>query len=130
MIYVDSCIAMYLVGAAHENKYKVLNLLPQLLRKEDLVTSAEAFQEIIHRYLCLQDRETLELAYSALEDIVNTVFEVRKSDLDHGKYIALNNKKLSSRDCAHLGIMARIKCSQIWTFDKGYKNYPRISVIN
>ena len=51
MIFVDSNIPMYLVGAAHPNKTAAQILLESLIAKgERLVTDAEVLQEILHRY--------------------------------------------------------------------------------
>ena len=49
MIHVDSNVPMYLVGAEHPHKRHVVALVPQLLSARDqLVTSAETFQELLH----------------------------------------------------------------------------------
>ena len=56
MIYVDSNVPMYLVGAEHPHKSRVVALVSQLLSARDqLVTSAETFQELLHRYRALGD---------------------------------------------------------------------------
>lgn len=51
MIFVDSNITMYLVGSAHPNKDAARRLLEaSISRGERLVTDAEVFLEILHRY--------------------------------------------------------------------------------
>src|ERR1022692_1479833 len=51
VIFIDSNIPMYLVGAAHPNKTSAQILLESLIAKgERLVTDAEVLQEILHRY--------------------------------------------------------------------------------
>ena len=56
MIYIDSCIPMYLVGRDHPNKHRVLELLPSLINgNQKLVTSVETLQEIVRRYLSLKN---------------------------------------------------------------------------
>lgn len=50
MIFVDSNIPMYLVGAPHPNR----NRAAAFLREESAqryATSAEVYQEILHRYV-------------------------------------------------------------------------------
>src|SRR5688500_10831337 len=66
VIYVDSNVPMYLVGADHPNKTRTIELVAQLLSaRERLITSAETFQEILHRYLAIGDRRHLDAAYEA-----------------------------------------------------------------
>jgi predicted nucleic acid-binding protein len=50
MIFIDSNIPMYLVGASHPNKIEAQRLLENVIRTEEhLVTDAEVLQEILHR---------------------------------------------------------------------------------
>jgi predicted nucleic acid-binding protein len=121
VIYVDSNVPMYLVGAEHPNKRRVIELTPQLLSaREELITSAETFQEIIHRYRSLHDREHLNAAYEALESMVSSVADVMKSDVDQTRSLSGDYPGLSSRDCLHLAVMRRVQCSTIWSFDTGF----------
>ena len=121
MIYVDSNVPMYLVGAAHPNRQRVIELVPRLLSaREELVTSAETFQEILHRCLALRDRIHLAAAYEALEAMVSVVAEVTKPDVDGARAMSGNYPALSSRDCLHVAVMRRIGCSRIWSFDTGF----------
>lgn len=121
MIYVDSNVPMYLVGASHPNKTRVMELVPQLLSaREALVTSAETFQEILHRYLALRDRRHLGAAYEALEAMVSSVADVLKSDVDAARGLSGQHPSLSSRDCLHAAVMRRLGCSKIWSYDEGF----------
>lgn len=50
MIFIDSNIPMYLVGAAHPNKDAARRQLePAIIEGERLVTDSEVFQELLHR---------------------------------------------------------------------------------
>jgi len=121
MIYVDSNVPMYLVGADHPNKQRVIELVPQLMSaRERLVTSAETFQEILHRYLALRDRQHLNAAYGALEAMVSVVAEVTKDDVDAARAMSGSYPELSSRDCLHVAVTLRIGCSKIWSYDTGF----------
>ena len=127
MIYVDSCIPMYLVGAAHPLKNRVIELVPVLVRSgEELVTSAEAFQEIIHRYLAVGDRQHLHAAYEAMDELAAAVGEVRKQDTDRALALSSRYEGLSSRDCLHLAIMQRLGCRKVWTYDTRFDLVPSI----
>ena|SRR5687768_12261112 len=121
MIYVDSNVPMYLVGGAHPNKPRVIELVSQLLSaREHLVTSAETFQEILHRFLALRNREQLNAAYEALETLVPLVVGVVKDDMDGARTLSGNYPELSARDCLHVAVMNRIGCSTIWSYDTGF----------
>lgn len=125
MIYVDSCIPMYLIGSDHPNKTRVLEVLPRLVEaKEEMFTSAEAFQEIIHRYKSLRDSKHLQIAYEALEEMVSMTHDVTKADCDMARTLASRYPDLSSRDCLHVAIMKRIACHRVWTFDAGFDEVP------
>ncbi len=127
MIYVDSNVPMYLVGADHSNKKRVLELVPQLLAAhEDLVTSAEAFQEIIHRYVAINDPTHLGAAYEALEAMVVSVADITKLDVDRARSLVGTHRTLSSRDCLHVAVMRRLECTRIWTFDTAFDAVPSL----
>lgn len=112
---------MYLVGADHPNKKRVLELIPKfILSKEKLITSAECFQEIIHRYKAINNQEFLQIAYEALESLVHSTEDVSKLDTDQARNFSAQYPKLSSRDCLHLAIMKRFNCERIWTYDLGF----------
>lgn len=121
MIYVDSNIPMYLVGADHPNKRRVIDVSTQLIgARESLITSAETFQEVIHRYLALRDSVHLNAAYEALEALVSTVSEVSKHDVDEARALTGQYPALSSRDCLHIAVMRRLGCDRIWSYDDGF----------
>ncbi|MBI5508677.1 MAG: type II toxin-antitoxin system VapC family toxin [Deltaproteobacteria bacterium] len=128
MIYVDSNIPMYLVGADHPNKARVVERVPGLLHaREELVTSAEAFQEIIHRFRGLGDLEALVTAYQGLEALVVRTVEVNKEDTDRARDLVAQYRRLSSRDCLHVAVMMRIGCRQVWSFDRGFDGVADIT---
>ena len=130
MIYVDSNVPMYLVGADHPNKQRVLALVPRLLAaRERLVTSAETFQELIHRYRSLGDAVHLNAAYAALEAMVSAVADVTKADVDQARSVAGEYGPLSSRDCLHVAVMRRLDCARIWSYDTGFDADPAIERI-
>lgn len=127
MIYVDSNVPMYLVGAEHATKRRVVELVPQLLSaREELVTNAETFQEILHRYRALGDRRHLNAAYEALEAMVSIVAEVTKADVDDARAVSGEYPDLSSRDCLHVAVMRRMQCNTIWTYDTGFDTLAAI----
>lgn len=61
MIFVDSNIPMYLVGAARPHKTDAQWLLERAVTAgERLVTDAEVLQEILHRYVAIGRRDAIQ----------------------------------------------------------------------
>ena len=74
MIFIDSNIPMYLVGAAHPNKDAARALLERaIVEAERLVTDAEVLQEILHRYVAIDHREAIGPAFDAILGLVDAV---------------------------------------------------------
>jgi predicted nucleic acid-binding protein len=67
VIFVDSNVPMYLVGATHPHKLDAQRLLETAISKaERLVTDAEVLQEICHRYVAIERRDMIQPACDAL----------------------------------------------------------------
>ena len=91
MIFIDSNIPMYLVGAEHPNKAAVERKLEVLIRNHDrLVTDVEVPQEILHRYTAIKRRNAIQPAFDALLGIVDEVFPIELRDVDRAKAIVLD----------------------------------------
>jgi uncharacterized protein len=70
LIFVDSNIPMYLVGAAHPHKAEAQILLERLIAAgQRLVTDVEVLQEILHRYAAINKREAIGPALRVTLDI-------------------------------------------------------------
>ena len=121
MIFVDSNVPMYLVGAAHPNKAQAQRVLEKLVAAgETLVTDAEVFQEILHRYTAIGRPEAIGAAFAALLSIAPDVYSIEVRDVLTAKRILLDLDGLSARDCLHVAIMRRHEVNRILTFDKGF----------
>ena len=59
MIFVDSNIPMYLIGAAHPHKAEAQVILERLVAAGERLVTAEALQEILHRYTAINKREAI-----------------------------------------------------------------------
>ena len=127
MILVDSNIPMYLIGADHPHKVDARRLLERVIsERRRLVTDAEAFQEILHRYKAINRLDAIQPAFDALLGIVDDVFAIDEQDVRTAKDILLGARRLSSRDALHLAVMRRQKVSEIMTFDKGFDGVPGV----
>ncbi len=128
MIFVDSNIPMYLVGAAHPLKHEARRLLEQCVTAgERLVTDAEVFQEILHRYAAIDRRDAIQPAFETLLGIVDEVFPVDLPVVERAREIVLGKKDLSARDALHVAVMEREGVRTILTFDAGFDNTPGVT---
>ena len=120
MIFVDSNIPMYLVGAEHPNKAAARALLERAITDgEILVTDAEVLQEILHRYVAIDRRDAIVPASDALLGVVDEVFPVERGDVERARRLVLSTP-MSARDAVHLAIMRRRRVDRIMTFDRAF----------
>lgn len=130
MIFLDSNIPMYLVGAPHPHKRDAQQMLERFLAEgERLVTDVEVLQEILHRYVAIDRRDAIQPAFDALLGIADEVFAVELADIQSAKRIVQGNSRLSARDALHLAVMERQKVARIASFDGGFDGFPGITRI-
>lgn len=121
MIFIDSNIPMYLVGAAHPNKERTVSILERLARDETpLVTDAEVLQELLHRYVAIDRMDAIQPAFDALLGIVDDVFPISADDLIRAKSLLLSTSGLSARDAVHAAVMTSHEIRTIFSFDAGF----------
>jgi predicted nucleic acid-binding protein len=131
LIFVDSNIPMYAIGAAHPNKAASRLLLEQLIAQgERLVTDAEVLQEILHRYVAIDRRDAIQPAFEALLGVVDEVFPVERRDAERARDLVHAMRSLSARDALHVAIMERQNVGSILSFDSGFDAVPGISRVS
>jgi predicted nucleic acid-binding protein len=131
MIFLDSNIPMYLVGAAHPHKIDARRILEQSIAAgERLATDAEVLQEIIHRYVAINRRDAVQPAFEVILKIADQVYPIEQEDTERAKNIVLGYTSLSARDALHIAVMERYGISTILTFDRAYSLYPGIAVLD
>ena len=125
MILVDANVPMYLVGADHPNKMVSLRMLERAVtQRERLVTDAEVFQEILHRYVAIDRRDAVQPAFDALNAIVDEIFAIDAKLVERAKDLVLGYSQLSARDAIHVASMQAHGVSQIMSFDGGFDVIP------
>ena len=128
MILIDSNIPMYVVGGAHPNKAVAQHLLEKaLLDRQRLVTDAEVFQEILHRYISIHRPDAIQPAFDALLALVDEVVAVDRETVESAKQIVLAYRQMSARDAVHLAVMRQHGIDQILSFDNGFDQFPGIT---
>jgi len=128
LIFVDSNVPMYLVGAAHPHKQDARQLLETAVAAgERLVTSAEVLQEILHRYVAIDRRDAIQPAFDALLGVVDEVISIELADVERARSLVLGVTNLSARDALHAAVMVREEIDRIMTFDAAFDTIPGIS---
>jgi predicted nucleic acid-binding protein len=131
VIFLDSNVPMYLVGAPHPHKRDAQQILERCLSEgERLLTDVEALQEILHRYVAIDRRDAIQPAFDALLGVADEVLSIELADLERAKEIVLGNSRLSARDALHLAVMERHGVSRIMSFDSGFDGFPGITRIS
>jgi len=129
VIFIDSNIPMYLVGAEHPNKAIARALLERTITDgEVLVTDAEVLQEILHRYVAIDRREAIAPASEALLSVVDEVFPVERVDVERARQLVLETS-LSARDAVHVAIMRRRGVDRILSFDRAFERVSGVARI-
>ena len=131
MIFVDSNIPMYLVGASHPHKDDARRLLERFAaERTPLVTDAEVFQEILHRYVAIDRRDAIKPSFTALIGLVDEVYSIQLSDAERARDLVLGKRKLSARDAIHVAVMERNGIKRILSFDSGFDTVSGLTRIS
>ena len=127
MIFIDSNVPMYLVGAHHPNKTRALQLVGELIRNgERLVTDIEVYQEILHRYTAIRRTDAIDGAFRSLDAIVDEVFGYGMPEIRAARTIIDSVDGVSARDALHVAVMRGNRVDRILSFDRGFDAIPGI----
>lgn len=128
MILVDANVPMYLIGADHPNKTTTLRMLERATTdRERLVTDAEVFQEILHRYVAIGRRDAIQPAFDALNAVVDDVFAIDARTVERAKDLVLGYTRLSARDALHVAAMQAHGVKRIMSFDTAFDAVPGLT---
>lgn len=131
MIFVDSSIPMYLVGAEHPLKHSSRRLLERSITGGDrLVTDVEVIQEILHRYTAIRRRDAIEPCIQALLGVVDEVYPVELEDVLRAQLLLEADSSRSARDALHLAVMGRKGVARILSFDRGFEGVSGLERIH
>lgn len=130
MIFIDSNVPMYLIGADHPNKPIARRIVERALADgERLVTDVEVFQEILHRYVAIDRRKAIEPAFELLLGIVDEVLPIELGDVQRARRL-LGSAGLSARDALHVAIMQRHDISRVMSFDRAFDEVPGLTRVS
>lgn len=127
MIFVDSNIPMYLVGAPHPNKETARHLVERaIVDGERLVTDAEVLQEILHRYVAIDRRDAIGPAFDAILGVVDAVHPIELPDVQRARSL-LRTPRLQARDAIHIAVMQNHDIDRVMSFDRAFDEVPGLT---
>lgn len=128
MIFIDTSVPLYLVGAAHPNKVDAQRRLEALVtQRVRLVTDAEVMTEIMHRYIAIERRGGIQPALDALLGIVDEVFTVDRDTVERAKQLVLQYPTLPVRAALHVATMQRQGIESVLSFDPAFDRVPGLT---
>lgn len=130
MIFLDSNVPMYLVGADHPNKDRAVAMLAQLARDgERFITDVEVYQEILHRYTAIRRQDAIDYAFQSLDRLVTEVLPFGMAEVRSARELIRAVNGISARDALHVAVMRKAGANRILSFDSGFDACPGIERI-
>ena len=127
MIFVDSNIPMYLIGAEHPFKADARRAIEDAIAAgEVLCTDAEVFQEMLHRYRAIDRPDAIDAGFAALLGIVDVTYSIELSDVERARRLLRTTPALSARDAIHVAVMQAHDVGRMMSFDRGFDGLPGI----
>jgi predicted nucleic acid-binding protein len=128
VILIDANVPMYLIGAEHPHKIAAQRQLERAATNRDrLVTDAEVFQEILHRYTAIGRRDAIQPAFDLLNAVIDEVFAIEGATVERAKDLLLGYGRLSARDAIHVAAMQAHGVSRIMSFDAAFDVVPGLA---
>ncbi len=127
MIFIDSNVPMYLIGAEHSNRSRARELVEEAVAAgETLCSDAEVLQEILHRYASIGRSEFIDPGFAALLGVVDVVYPIERADVERARRLMRDLTRLSARDAVHVAVMQAHDVDRIMSFDRGFDGIPGI----
>lgn len=121
MIFIDSNVPVYLVGAPHQNRALAFAALDRLARAgERMVTSAEVMQELLHLYAHRRAPEAMQRALDVLRGLADEVYAIEAEDVEQAHAVLRANAEFSARDALHVAVMQRRGVTRILSYDRDF----------
>lgn len=130
MIFIDSNVPMYLIGAEHPLRSRARERVEEAVAAgESLCSDAEVLQEVLHRYTAIGRPEFIDPAFAALLAVADVVYPIERADVERARRIMRTVTRLSARDALHLAVMQVRDIGRILSFDGGFDGIPGIERI-
>lgn len=113
---------MYAAGSPHRFREPSQHVITAIVDGQlDAVTDTETFQEILHRYFSIGQRERGLQLFDTFHQIMNgRILPISHDDLLRARGLADQYRRLGPRDLIHLAVMLGVGIADIVTADLGF----------
>jgi predicted nucleic acid-binding protein len=127
-VFLDANIFIYTIGQPHPLKPPSAHVIELVGRNPaSFVTSAEVFQEVLHRAISLRIWDHVRPGFLEFLVLMNGRIEsLEPRDVSNAATLADFYPRLSARDLVHLAVMQRLGCDRIVTADSGFDDVDGI----
>jgi predicted nucleic acid-binding protein len=131
-VFIDVNIPMYAGGTPHALREPSSRVIRAIAAGQlDAVTDAEVFQEILYRYLYINEREKGFRIFDNFYRIMRGhILSVEDFDVQRARVLAEQYPSLSPRDLIHLGVMLHHQIPEIITADTGFDSVKEVHRID
>jgi predicted nucleic acid-binding protein len=121
-LFIDTNVPMYAAGVQHPLKEPAQRVIRAIAAGAlNAVTDAEVLQEILYRYLHIQQREkAFQISDNFYRIMRGHILPIEDVDVLHARELAGRYAALSPRDLIHLAVMERHQISDIVTTDENF----------
>ncbi|MXY98442.1 MAG: type II toxin-antitoxin system VapC family toxin [Gemmatimonadetes bacterium] len=123
MIFVDTNVFMYAVGKEHALKAQASEFFRASVHNHDqLCTSAEVLQELLHVYLAENRLPTFETAVRLISDLEIEVWPLDDQDVYLAHQMHERFPTIQARDLCHWASCQRRGIGDVKTFDSVFNS--------
>ncbi|MGQ0679848.1 MAG: type II toxin-antitoxin system VapC family toxin [Actinomycetota bacterium] len=128
MILIDSNVPMYLVGADEQMRLAAGSAVRSAQAAGwRMVTDAEVYEEVLHRYVAIGRRDAIEPCVALLDRLVSRVYPIDREVIVRAIDTLESITQLSARDAIHAGVAGHYGILRILSFDRGFDAVPGLS---
>jgi uncharacterized protein len=121
VVLIDSNVPMYAVGADHPYREPCIEVLQRIRTGAlDAATDAEVHQEILYRYLSVQQATRARQVSEAFQVLVPTVFPITIAEIARARELVDRYPTLPARDLLHLAAMLNNGITTIVSADRHF----------
>lgn len=126
---LDTNIFMYAAGQQHPLRGPCSRVLEMVtVYPDSLLTDAEVFQEIMHRYRSVRRWSLGREAFNEFAELMHGRIEpVYAEDVVHAAVLADDHPNISSRDLVHAAVALRLGVSYIISTDADFDRLPVVT---
>jgi predicted nucleic acid-binding protein len=129
-VFIDANIPMYAGGKPSPQKQSSMDFLKQVALGKILgVTSAEVFQEILHRFMATRDLKRGFGIFDSFREVPAEVYQVEIEDIVLARTLAKKYPNSRARDLVHVAVMQRHGIKTIASFDSDFDRFREVERI-